>query len=89
MSPPKLDTTVSIRDIITVLAIAITGVISFQVVTGRVDALEKSDARQEQRLTKLEEAQTALFNKVSDIAADVRFLRRDVEAEQKRREAGK
>lgn len=84
MSPPRFDPTVSVKDVISLLALVITGVIAFQAVSSRVDALEKSDSKQEQRIQALEETNTALKEMIIDIRADVRFLRRDVEEDRKR-----
>lgn len=87
MSPPKIDTTVSIRDIISLIAIIITGFVAFQVVASRVDALEKSDIRQDKAIEAVSGSLSEALTKVTEMGVDIRYLRRA--EEESRRAEGK
>jgi peptidoglycan hydrolase CwlO-like protein len=80
---PRFDPTISVRDVVTLLAVVITGFVAFSVINSRVEALEKSDNKQDTKIEELTRANIEIGKQLTELGVDIRYLRRAAEEEKR------
>ncbi len=79
MQPPKVDYTINLSFIITVLAMAATGVTAWNTSSARIETLERTANSQETRIFKLEQDSIDVGKQLAEMRTDIRYIRGYVE----------